>query len=578
MKYFAYCRKSSEDEERQALSIPAQIDEIKRVFADAPDIEIVDWFEEKMSAKAPGRPVYAAMIERIEKGEAEGIIAWHPDRLARNSVDGGWVIHLLDRKVLKNLKFVSYTYAHSPEGMFMLQIMFGQSKYYVDNLSVNVKRGMRKKIEMGWLPNLAPLGYENDKDNGTIIRDEDRFSVLRRMWDLLLTGAYSVREINRKANDEWGFRTPIRKRSGGRPLSLAGTYKMFGNPFYAGILDWYNEWRPGKHEPMVTFEEYERAQALLGRPGRPKPETHAFAFTGLIRCPCGLSVTAEEKTKPSGRVYVYYHCSRRARPRCNQPAVRKERIEDRIRLLLCQLRLPTYIEQLLHKMLAESRGDMGVEREKLAASVSQGLEQAARELRTLTDLRVRELIDDAEFVYRRRELQTQEEKLQRKARDREHRPGLWLELADCALILMKYAAEWFAAGTLEDKRLILQAVGSNSTLIDGILNIQARIPFVRMREPADCLRWRAIVEALGTNQEMEMEVRLIIDCIRALKDRADDRAAQRPVRPLPPSLPIQKTAPRGRASWRVSPVPHQATARDPRALDKGGAAPHNERP
>ena len=102
-----------------------------------------------MSAKAPGRPVWAAMIKRIEKGEADGIVAWHPDRLARNSVDGGWIIHLLDRRVLKDLKFVSYSYEHSPQGMFMLQIMFGQSKYYVDNLSVNVKRGMPQENRDG---------------------------------------------------------------------------------------------------------------------------------------------------------------------------------------------------------------------------------------------------------------------------------------------------------------------------------------------------------------------------------------------------------------------------------------------
>ena len=159
MKYFAYCRKSFEGEECRALSIPAQIDEIKRVFGNAQNVEVIEWFEEKMCAKAPGRPVWSAMIQRIEKGEADGIVAWHPDRLARNSVDGGWLIHLLDRLVLKDLKFVSYSYEHSPQGMFMLQIMFGQPKYYADNLSVNVKRDMRKKIAMGWWATQAPLGY-----------------------------------------------------------------------------------------------------------------------------------------------------------------------------------------------------------------------------------------------------------------------------------------------------------------------------------------------------------------------------------------------------------------------------------
>lgn len=251
MKYFAYCRKSSEGEERQALSIPAQIDEIKRVFGDVQDMEITEWFEEKMSAKAPGRPVWAAMIKRIEKGEADGIVAWHPDRLARNSVDGGWIIHLLDRRVLKDLKFVSYSYEHSPQGMFMLQIMFGQSKYYVDALSVNVKRGRRKKIALGWHPGLAPIGYLNDKASSTIIPDPERFEIVRRMWDLLLTGAYNPAQLHQLAVEQWGLRMPLRIKTGGGVVALATVYRMFSNPFYAGVIVAMYEHRARRSEPRI---------------------------------------------------------------------------------------------------------------------------------------------------------------------------------------------------------------------------------------------------------------------------------------------------------------------------------------
>ena len=112
-------------------------------------------------------------------------------------------------------------------------------------------------------------------------------------------------------------------------LALSATYKILSSPFYAGILDRYGDWRVGrKHEPMVTLDEFNRVQEFFGHPGRPKPVTHAFAYTGLIRCACGLSITAEEKVKPSGRHYTYYHCTRRAWPQCNHPAVRVEAIEE----------------------------------------------------------------------------------------------------------------------------------------------------------------------------------------------------------------------------------------------------------
>jgi DNA invertase Pin-like site-specific DNA recombinase len=107
------------------------------------------------------------MMKRVERGEANGILAWHPDRLARNSVDGGKIIYFLDTGRLASLKFPRFWFESTPQGKFMLNIAFGQSKYYVDSLSENVKRGMRQKVRNGIYPGLAPLGYLNDlRKNG----------------------------------------------------------------------------------------------------------------------------------------------------------------------------------------------------------------------------------------------------------------------------------------------------------------------------------------------------------------------------------------------------------------------------
>ena len=147
-KYFIYTRKSSEYEEKQILSIEAQLQEL-REFAQKENLEIVDEFVETKTAKEPGRPVFNEMLSQIEKGEADGILAWHPDRLARNSVDGGRIIYLLDVGKIQSLKFPTFWFEPTPQGKFMLNIAFGQSKYYIDNLSENVKRGLRQKLRRG---------------------------------------------------------------------------------------------------------------------------------------------------------------------------------------------------------------------------------------------------------------------------------------------------------------------------------------------------------------------------------------------------------------------------------------------
>ena len=147
-RYFVYCRKSSEEEDRQVMSIQSQIQELK-IHAQRDHLEIVATLEEAQSAKTPGRPVFNQMLKRIARGEASGILAWHPDRLARNAVDGGQVLHLLDTGKLLDLRFPTYTFENTPQGKFMLGIMFSQSKYYVDALSENIRRGNRTRRESG---------------------------------------------------------------------------------------------------------------------------------------------------------------------------------------------------------------------------------------------------------------------------------------------------------------------------------------------------------------------------------------------------------------------------------------------
>jgi DNA invertase Pin-like site-specific DNA recombinase len=479
MNYFLYCRKSSESEDRQVLSIDSQRAEMER-HAAAWDAKIVGTFEESQSAKAPGRPVFEKMLREIGKGKAEGIIAWHPDRLARNSVDGGRIIYLLDTGKLKDLRFATFSFENNSQGKFMLSIIFGYSKYYVDSLSENVRRGMRAKVEKGWLPNFAPAGYLNDRETGQIVPDPERFHAIQKMWYLMLTGEANPRRIWEMAKNEWGLTTRTRKRIGGLPFTQSAIYKILKNPFYAGIIEWEGKTHPGKHEAMVTLSEFDRVQELLGSPGRPRRKTYEFPYTGMIRCgECGFAVTAERKTNRFGSRYTYYHCSwRRLDYKCTQRSISEERLEEQMGQFILETALP----ERFHGFEMDRIDRLMAGDQDLLLKQRQALQNQAaaldRQLANLKKLRIRDLLDDAEFLEERQNL-TRERIRMAQEIDKLDQADNRFEPDRLLVQFNKEAALRFRTGTPSEKRLIVQILGSNPRLRDRELKIDAAKPFRR---------------------------------------------------------------------------------------------------
>ncbi|MDP2684730.1 MAG: recombinase family protein [bacterium] len=277
-KYFLYARKSTDNEEKQVLSIEAQIAEL-REFAAKNQLEIVEEVTESMTAKQPGRPVFNQMLARIKNSEADGIISWNPDRLARNAVDGGQIIHLIDQGKIQALKFPTYWFEPSSQGLFMLQIAFGQSKYYIDNLSENVRRGLRQKVRRGEYPGVAPTGYLNERVNHTMVKDPERFHLVKKLYELYAMGKYSLKDLRIWAKEN-GLVSKSRKRL---PLSQSNIQSLLSNPFYYGAFWYSGELHQGTHEPMVSKKLYDKCQQIMKDRSRPRKrkETKDWAFYGL---------------------------------------------------------------------------------------------------------------------------------------------------------------------------------------------------------------------------------------------------------------------------------------------------------
>lgn len=474
MSYIIYCRKSSESEERQVLSIEAQVNELKEL-ATKLGLTKIEILTESRSAKYPGRPVFSRVMDMVTRGEIKGIICWKLDRLARNPLDGAAIVWALDQGKIEEIITPYNHLSNNSNDKFLMQLEFGMAKKYVDDLSDNTKRGIRLKLEKGWLPGPAPLGYTNESKGKTVVPDPENFHIVRKMWDLLLEGVPPLR-IHRIATEKFGLRS---KRGLEKPVNLTTVYTIFANPFYYGIIRHAGNLYQGSHEPMITEPEYWKAQEILGRRGIPRPKKHSFAFTGLMRCgECGYSITAEEMVNPYGTHYTYYHCTKKKHYlKCSQPTIRAEELERQMRGYLERIYIPQRLVELGLDYLEDEQKDHREKESILRGSLEKAHSNSLRRLENLNQMRLRELISDEEYLIEKRKLLDEKIRLEESLNSK----GSGLnKVHDLAIKTFKFAheaLERFENGTPEIKKAIVRAIGSNFSLRDRKLSIDVEKPF-----------------------------------------------------------------------------------------------------
>lgn len=335
LRYCLYARKSSEDDERQALSIDSQIKEML-LMAQKEGLEVAEIRRESHSAKDSGaRPVYNDLIKDIKEGQFNALLTWATDRLSRNAGDLGRLVDLMDEGRLIDIRTHGQRFTNSPNEKFLLMILGSQAKLENDNRGLNVKRGLKNRAEMGHRPCMPPLGYmlkRNFNGKNKVLIDPVRAPIIRQAFEKVANGETTGRMLY-KWMKEVGF-----MGLKGRPMVLSSIYRMLQNTYYFGMFEYPSgsgNWIRGDYDPLINKEMYDKVQKQLRQP----PKSYAikpFHFVKMLKCgECGSGITAEEKTKhyKNGKEskFVYYHCTRYVgKKECKQPFIREEDLLEQL--------------------------------------------------------------------------------------------------------------------------------------------------------------------------------------------------------------------------------------------------------
>lgn len=497
--YFLYCRKSTEDKERQILSLESQKEAMNQL-AQKSRLKIIRTFEESKSAKEPNkRPIFAEMTGRIKRGEANGILCWKLDRLARNPDEAGQIIGMLQRGIIKNIK--TYEKDYNPEDNSVISFVeFGIANQYSRDLSKNVKRGIDRKAVAGWRPGHAPLGYLNSKTNlkgeQIIFNDPERFLVVKQILKKMLSGNYTMPELLKVVNNDLHLMMPKTKSLMPHKLHLSELHRILINPFYYGWYEWPKEssnWFKGKHEPMITEVEFDQIQYLLGREGKPRPKTHKFAFTGLMRCgSCGAMITAEEKFKhqKNGNVhhYIYYRCTKKINPDCPERAIEVKELHEQIDQILEIITISERFLKWAALYIIDLRNEEVNTREVSMAGKEKEYEKIKTQLDNLLlkytspENANGQYMSEEEYLRVRSQLTKQKALLDEGLKAGGRSAEECLELTERLFNFAHYVRIWFENGKLEEKRAILANLGSNLRLKDKKLSLTLHKPLQLISE------------------------------------------------------------------------------------------------
>ena len=311
----------------------------------------------------------------------------------------------------------------------MLSIAFSQSKYYVDSLSENTKRGLRQKVRRGEKPGPAPIGYLNDSRIKTIVVSKKEAVIIKKVFELYSRGIYTLVNISNFLAQK-GILT-----KGKLNFPKDRVKRILKNPFYYGNFNYNGELFEGRHEPIISKKLFDQVQEVMKKRGRPqvKPKVEK-PFLGLLHCgECGMMITGENQIKyykGTNRevTYCYYHCTKKNKlKKCFQPYIREDKVEDQLSALLKKVSLRKDWAGQMLKRLGKEESDLSQSANDFVKEKETDLSGIKIKLQFVLDSFLDQVIDRESYLVKKEELLSKKKVLEEQIAAFNKNRFSWLE-------------------------------------------------------------------------------------------------------------------------------------------------------
>jgi len=471
-KYFLYARKSTEDEDRQIMSIEAQIAELTEL-AHREKLLIAKTFIESKTAKKPGREIFNQMIEKIHNSnEPIGILAWHPDRLARNSIDGGQIIYLIDTGKISALRCPTFWFEPTPQGLFMLQVAFGQSKYYSDNLSENIKRGIRQKLRRGEWTNRAPFGYVRNPKTRNIEPEPFKSKIIKKAFQEFSENKHSLESLRHRLAF-WGV-----VQNNGKPIVKSAVKRMLTNKAYIGIIVNKGESYEGNFPTIIPKPLFDKVQKVLAKRSRPRKtkQKYDFPFRGLLTCSeCGSPITAQFGHGRGG-TYRYYRCTKR-RGKCSQGYIQEKVLAKQLEKYFLKIALPENWTQKMFLEIDLWQKDHFENSNDFSQNLEKKINETQAKLDKLVDAFLDGMIDKNIYLVKKDELINQKTSFLQEKKDFRQKNRSWFEPLREFVKAAHRAEKLASSNDYHEIKSFAEKIGSNILLQDRKVVFYFKKPF-----------------------------------------------------------------------------------------------------